>query len=93
MVSVLPIGIYLFTLEQCMWMHGYAIISAFEYDFSMVDNAYDVVNYNNAFVNMYAKCGDVNIGQKLHKIMPNEMLRCEMESLLVIQILGIHMEH
>jgi len=59
-VSVLPACAGLMALEQGKQIHGYVIRSGFEYD----------VIVGTALVNMYAKCGSVNIAYRLFERMP-----------------------
>jgi pentatricopeptide repeat protein len=61
-VSVLPACAHLLALEQGKQIHGYAIRSGFESD----------VVVGTGLVNMYAKCGNVNIAHKLFERMPEQ---------------------
>jgi pentatricopeptide repeat protein len=61
MVSVLPACAELLALEQGKQIHGYVIRSGFESN----------VVVGTALVDMYAKCGNVNIAHKLFERMPH----------------------
>eukprot|EP01018_Ginkgo_biloba_P019690 Gb_04886 [translate_table: standard] len=55
MVSVLPACAHLGTLQNGKWMHGYIIKSGFEPDVSIA----------NSLIDMYAKCGYIDIARYL----------------------------
>eukprot|EP01018_Ginkgo_biloba_P038696 Gb_15811 [translate_table: standard] len=62
MVSVLPACAYLASLQQGRWIHGHIIRSGFESDVVVMT----------ALIDMYAKCGSIDVARKLFDNMPEK---------------------